>query len=108
MKTDVFTHCLLVIFLLSCAESSSKLTIGRCLNRTVLKGVFALQVPGLYKSSSVDNISTTKIKPLVPARVSGLSKKPSGVQKRNHHNAENRPGLQIKINELWKNFGFKK
>ncbi|XP_008692927.1 exonuclease 1 [Ursus maritimus] len=66
------------------------------------------KVPGLYKSSSVDNLSTTKIKPLVPARVSGLSKKPSGVQKRNHHNAENRPGLQIKINELWKNFGFKK
>ncbi|KAL2770632.1 exonuclease 1 isoform b [Daubentonia madagascariensis] len=66
------------------------------------------KVPGLYKSSSVDSLSTTKIKPLVPARVSGLSKKPAGIQKRNHHNAENKPGLQIKINELWKNFGFKK
>ncbi|KAI5937661.1 Exonuclease 1 [Manis javanica] len=66
------------------------------------------KVPGLYKSSSMDNLSTTKIKPLVPARVSGLSKKPSNIQKRNHHNAENKPGLQIKINELWKNFGFKK
>ncbi|XP_045839524.1 exonuclease 1 isoform X2 [Meles meles] len=66
------------------------------------------EVPGLYKSSSMDSLSTTKIKPLVPARVSGLSKKPSSIQKRNHHNAENRPGLQIKINELWKNFGFKK
>ncbi|KAK2505561.1 hypothetical protein MC885_001065 [Smutsia gigantea] len=66
------------------------------------------EVPGLHKSSSVDNLSTTKIKPLVPARVSGLSKKPSNIQKRNHHNAENKPGLQIKINELWKNFGFKK
>ncbi|KAB0393305.1 hypothetical protein E2I00_018390, partial [Balaenoptera physalus] len=64
-------------------------------------------VPGLYKSSSVDNLSTTKIKPLVPARVSGLSKKPSSIHKRNHHNAENKPGLQIKINELWKNFVFK-
>ncbi|XP_058556458.1 exonuclease 1 isoform X3 [Neofelis nebulosa] len=66
------------------------------------------KIPGLYKSSSVDNLSATRIKPLVPARASGLSKKPSNIQKRNHHDAENRPGLQIKINELWKNFGFKK
>ncbi|XP_075851627.1 exonuclease 1 isoform X3 [Microcebus murinus] len=66
------------------------------------------EVPGLYKSSSMDSLSTTKIKPLVPARVSGLSKKPAGIQKRNHHDAENKPGLQIKISELWKNFGFKK
>uniref|UniRef100_A0A8C3VI13 Exonuclease 1 n=1 Tax=Catagonus wagneri TaxID=51154 RepID=A0A8C3VI13_9CETA len=66
------------------------------------------KVPGLYKSNSVENLSTTKIKPLVPARVSGLSKKPASINKRNHHNAENKPGLQIKIKELWKNFGFKK
>ncbi|XP_039739147.1 exonuclease 1 isoform X4 [Pteropus medius] len=66
------------------------------------------EVPGLYKSNSIDNLSTTKIKPLAPARVSGLSKKPASVPKRKHHNAENEPGLQIKINELWKNFGFKK
>ncbi|XP_057583915.1 exonuclease 1 isoform X2 [Hippopotamus amphibius kiboko] len=66
------------------------------------------KVPGLYKSSSADNLSITKIKPLVPARVSGLSKKPSSIHKRNHHDAENKPGLQIKINELWKNFVFKK
>ncbi|XP_077024579.1 exonuclease 1 [Tamandua tetradactyla] len=65
------------------------------------------KVPGLYKSSSADSLSTTKIKSLVPAKVSGLSKKPAGIQKRNH-NAENKPGLQIKISELWKNFGFKK
>ncbi|XP_053768917.1 exonuclease 1 isoform X2 [Desmodus rotundus] len=69
---------------------------------------FDSEVPGLYKSSSMDNLSTTKIKPLVPARASGLSKEPASIQKRKHHNAENRPGLQIKINELWKNFGFKK
>lgn len=56
----------------------------------------------------MDNLSTTKIKPLVRARVSGLSKKPASTQKRKHPNAENKPGLQIKINELWKNFGFKK
>ncbi|XP_070257216.1 exonuclease 1 [Myotis yumanensis] len=66
------------------------------------------EVPGLYRSSSLDSLSTTKIKALVPARVSGLSKRPARVQKRKHHNAENKPGLQTKINELWKNFGFKK
>ncbi|XP_027967270.1 exonuclease 1 isoform X3 [Eumetopias jubatus] len=83
----------------------SKLRLSQFLKKdTLLRN----KVPGLYKSNSVDNLSTTKIKPLVPARVSGLSKKPSSIQKRNHHNAENRPGLQIKINELWKNFGFKK
>ncbi|KAM7336573.1 hypothetical protein ACRRTK_005066 [Alexandromys fortis] len=66
------------------------------------------EVPGLCRASSMDCLSTTKIKPLVPARVSGLSKKPGSIQKRKHRNAENKPGLQIKINELWKNFGFKK
>ncbi|XP_075411387.1 exonuclease 1 isoform X2 [Tenrec ecaudatus] len=66
------------------------------------------EVPGLYKSSSLDSLSTTKIKPLVPAKASGLMKKSASIQRRNHHNAENKPGLQIKISELWKNFGFKK
>ncbi|XP_059136321.1 exonuclease 1 [Peromyscus eremicus] len=66
------------------------------------------KIPGLCRSSSMDSLSTTKIKPLVPARVSGLSKKPGSIQKRKHHDAENKPGLQIKISELWKNFGFKK
>ncbi|XP_003474345.2 exonuclease 1 isoform X1 [Cavia porcellus] len=66
------------------------------------------KVPGLYKSTSMDSLSTTKIKAVVPARVSGLSKKPASIQRKNHHNAENKPGLQIKISELWKNFGFKK
>lgn len=69
----------------------------------------SLQVPGLCRASSMDCLSTTKIKPLVPARVSGLSKKPGSIQKRKQHrDAENKPGLQIKISELWKNFGFKK
>ncbi|XP_031523620.1 exonuclease 1 [Papio anubis] len=79
-----------------------------CFNKMALKWVFNLQVPGLYKASSADSLSTTKIKPLGPARASGLSKKPASIQKRKHHNAENKPGLQIKLNELWKNFGFKK
>nr|XP_060500906.1 exonuclease 1 [Panthera onca] len=103
-----FCSTVLVEQYLVSTDTSSKLFKGSCLNRTVLKGAFILQIPGLYKSSSVDNLSATRIKPLVPARASGLSKKPSNIQKRNHHNAENRPGLQIKINELWKNFGFKK
>ncbi|XP_064132794.1 exonuclease 1 isoform X1 [Loxodonta africana] len=66
------------------------------------------KVPGLYKSSSAESLSTTKIKPLVPAKVSGLSKKAASLQRKNHPNAENKPGLQIKISELWRNFGFKK
>ncbi|XP_021571103.1 exonuclease 1 isoform X2 [Carlito syrichta] len=66
------------------------------------------KVPGLYKSNSMESLSTTKIKPLISARASGLSRKPANIQKRNHRNAENKPGLQIKISELWKNFGFKK
>ncbi|XP_051004234.1 exonuclease 1 [Acomys russatus] len=66
------------------------------------------KIPGLCRSSSTDSLSTTKIKPLVPARVSGLSKKLGSILKRKHHDAENKPGLQIKISELWKNFGFKK
>ncbi|KAM8816282.1 exonuclease 1 isoform 2-T2 [Rhynchonycteris naso] len=70
---------------------------------------FNSEASGLYKSSPVGNLSTTKMKPLVHARVSGLSKKPASAQKRrHHHNAENKPGLQTKISELWKNFGFKK
>ncbi|XP_072503689.1 exonuclease 1 [Notamacropus eugenii] len=66
------------------------------------------KVLGLSRSSSMGSLSTSKIKSLVPAKVSGLSKKLTGAQKRNHHDAENKPGLQIKINELWKNFEFKK
>ena len=56
----------------------------------------------------MDSFSTTKIKPLVPARVSGLSKKSGSMQTRKHHDVENKPGLQTKVSELWKNFGFKK
>ncbi|XP_068920577.1 exonuclease 1 [Petaurus breviceps papuanus] len=66
------------------------------------------KVLGLSKSNSLGSLNTNKIKPQVPAKVSGLSKKLISAQKKNHHNAENKPGLQIKINELWKNFEFKK
>nr|XP_011727768.1 exonuclease 1 isoform X1 [Macaca nemestrina]XP_011727769.1 exonuclease 1 isoform X1 [Macaca nemestrina] len=86
------------------SEQTSKLRLSHFSKDTPLRN----KVPGLYKSSSADSLSTTKIKPLGPARASGLSKKPASIQKRKHHNAENKPGLQIKLNELWKNFGFKK
>ncbi|XP_019468275.1 exonuclease 1-like isoform X2 [Meleagris gallopavo] len=67
-----------------------------------------LQVPGLRKSSSVGSRIVTKLKPLIPAKVSGLSKKLSPVQKRNHCDAENKLGLQATIGELWRNFQFKR
>lgn len=67
-----------------------------------------LQVPGLRKSSSVGSHIVTKLKPLIPAKVSGLSKKLSPVQKRNDCDAENKLGLQATIGELWRNFQFKR
>ncbi|NXA32691.1 EXO1 Exonuclease, partial [Eudromia elegans] len=66
------------------------------------------KVPGLRKSSSVGSHIMTKLKPLIPAKVSGLSKKLSPVQKRNHCDIENKVGLQATISELWKNFQFKR
>lgn len=70
--------------------------------------VAKIKVPGLRKSSSVGSHIVTKLKPLIPAKVSGLSKKLSPVQKRNHCDAENKLGLQATIGELWRNFQFKK
>ncbi|XP_010212243.1 PREDICTED: exonuclease 1-like, partial [Tinamus guttatus] len=66
------------------------------------------KVPGLRKSSSVGSRIVTKLKPLIPAKVSGLSKKLSPVQKRNLCDIENKVGLQATISELWKNFQFKR
>lgn len=106
-KWHIFTYCLCCFSVLE-YKGSLELTKGSCFNRRELKRALIPQVPGLYKSSSLDSLSTTKIKPLVPARVSGLSKRPARGQKRKHHNAENKPGVQIKISELWRNFGFKK
>ncbi|NWJ03811.1 EXO1 Exonuclease, partial [Crypturellus undulatus] len=65
-------------------------------------------VPGLRKSGSVGSRIVTKLKPLIPAKVSGLSRKLSPVQKRNHCDIENKVGLQATISELWKNFQFKR
>ncbi|XP_051849464.1 exonuclease 1 isoform X1 [Antechinus flavipes] len=87
-------------------SQSSHLHLSLCAKRK--DSTLGNKVLGLSKSTSVGSLSTNKIKPLVPAKVSGLSKKLISMQKKNHRNAENKPGVQIKISELWKNFEFKK
>ncbi|XP_048699709.1 exonuclease 1 isoform X3 [Caretta caretta] len=66
------------------------------------------KVPGLQRSNFVRSHVVTKLKPLMPAKVSGLSKKLLSAEKKNHHNAENKPGLQVTIRDLWKNFQFRR
>ncbi|XP_061846239.1 exonuclease 1 [Colius striatus] len=70
--------------------------------------IIKTKVPGLHKRSSIGSRIVTKLKPLIPAKVSGLSKKLSPVQKRNRCDAENKLGLQDAISELRKNFQFKR
>ncbi|KFW00244.1 Exonuclease 1 [Eurypyga helias] len=98
------------------SDSSSKLTDDPCTRSPVLPAVqtdrkntiIRTKVPGLRKSSCTGSHIVTKLKPLIPAKVSGLSRKPSPVQKRNHCDAENKLGLQVTISELRKNFQFKR
>ncbi|NXF04951.1 EXO1 Exonuclease, partial [Smithornis capensis] len=66
------------------------------------------KVPGLRKSTGIRSHIVTKLKPLIPAKVSGLSRKMSPVQKRNDIDAENKLGLQVTLGELWKSFQFKR
>ncbi|NXX80907.1 EXO1 Exonuclease, partial [Urocolius indicus] len=70
--------------------------------------IIKTKIPGLPKRSSIRSRIVTKLKPLIPAKVSGLSRKSSPVQKRNHCDAENKLGLQDAISELRKNFQFKR
>ncbi|NWH58696.1 EXO1 Exonuclease, partial [Geococcyx californianus] len=70
--------------------------------------IIRTKVPGLHKPSYVGSRIVTKLKPLIPAKVSGLRRKLSPVQKRNHCDAENNLELQATISELWKNFQFKR
>ncbi|XP_051470534.1 exonuclease 1 [Apus apus] len=70
--------------------------------------IIKTKVPGLHKSSYVGSRVVTKLKPLIPAKVSGLSRKLSPVQKRNDCDAENKLGQQITISDLRKNFQFKR
>lgn len=66
------------------------------------------QVPGLRKTRSTRSHMVTKLKPLTPAKVSGLSRKLSPVQRRKDCDTENKLGVQSTIGELWKSFQFKR
>ncbi|XP_048341315.1 exonuclease 1 [Sphaerodactylus townsendi] len=66
------------------------------------------KVFGLHKTSPVRSCVVTKHMSLMPAKVSGLSKRIASTKKKNHHNAENKSGLQVTINDLWKSFQFKR
>jgi len=96
--------------------SNSKLTDVQCTRSAVFSAVqtdrknanIKTKVPGLCKSSYIGSRIVTKLKPLIPAKVSRFSRKMSPVQKRNHCDAENTLGLQATISELRKNFHFKR
>ncbi|XP_068265328.1 exonuclease 1 [Nyctibius grandis] len=98
------------------SDSNSKLSDEQCTRSLVFSAVptdrknmnIKTKVPGLHKFSCVGSRIVTKLKPLIPAKASGLSRKLSPVQKRNHCDAENQPGLQVTISELRKNFQFKR
>ncbi|NXN75988.1 EXO1 Exonuclease, partial [Himantopus himantopus] len=98
------------------SDSNSKLADNQCTRSPVFSTVqtdrktknMKTKVPGLHKSSCIGSHIVTKLKPLLPAKVSGLSRKLSPVQKRNHCDAENKLGLQATISELRKNFQFKR
>ncbi|XP_042302666.1 LOW QUALITY PROTEIN: exonuclease 1 [Sceloporus undulatus] len=71
---------------------------------TVIKSM----VPESCKASSVKTPAVTRCRSLVPAKVSGLSKKSAKTKKKNHQDAENKSRLQVTINEIWKTFQFKR
>ncbi|NXH43936.1 EXO1 Exonuclease, partial [Dicaeum eximium] len=95
------------------SDSSSKLNDEQCslfsaVQTTKKTTIIKTKVPGLRKSSSIRSHMVTKLKPLIPAKVSGLSRKLSPVQKRKDCDTENKLGLQSTIGELWKSFQFKR
>ncbi|NXP30667.1 EXO1 Exonuclease, partial [Leiothrix lutea] len=98
------------------SDSSSKLNDDRCslslLSSAVQTNkkntIMKIKVPGLRKSSNIRSHMVTKLKPLIPAKVSGLSRKLSPVQKKKDCDTENKLGLQSTIGELWKSFQFKR
>nr|XP_056708913.1 exonuclease 1 [Euleptes europaea] len=63
---------------------------------------------GLHKTSPVRSCVVTQCVSRMPAKVSGLSKRIASAKKKNHHNAENKSGLQVTINDMWKSFQFKR
>ncbi|NXE59506.1 EXO1 Exonuclease, partial [Calcarius ornatus] len=98
------------------SDSSSKLNDDQCCLSVLFSAVqtnkkntiIKTKVPGLSKSSKIRSHMVTKLKPLIPAKVSGLSRKLSPVQKRKDCDTENKLGLQSTIGELWKSFQFKR
>ncbi|NXA93414.1 EXO1 Exonuclease, partial [Melanocharis versteri] len=98
------------------SDSSSKLNDDRCSLSPLFSAVqtnkkntiMKTKVPGLRKSSNIRSHMVTKLKPLIPAKVSGLSRKLSPVQKRKDCDTENKLGLQSTLGELWKSFQFKR
>ncbi|XP_015478560.1 exonuclease 1 isoform X2 [Parus major] len=100
------------------SDSSSKLNDGRCSLSLLFSAaqtnkkstIIKTKVPGLRKSSNMKSHMVTKLKPLIPAKVSGLSRKLSPVQKRKDCDTENKLGLQSvkSIGDLWKSFQFKR
>ncbi|NWT86223.1 EXO1 Exonuclease, partial [Lanius ludovicianus] len=97
------------------SDSNSKVDDDQCVLsplfsavQTEKKKVIKTKVPGLRKSSNTRSHMVTKLKPLIPAKVSGLSRKMSPVQKRKDCDTENKLGLQSTIGELWKSFQFKR
>ncbi|NWS63092.1 EXO1 Exonuclease, partial [Chunga burmeisteri] len=98
------------------SDSSSNPADGQCPRSPVFPAgqtdrkntIIKTKVPGLHKPNRIGSRIVTKLKPLIPAKVSGLSRKLSPVQKRNHCDVENKLGLQATISELRKNFQFKR
>ncbi|NXC81498.1 EXO1 Exonuclease, partial [Cercotrichas coryphoeus] len=98
------------------SNSSSKLNDDQCSRSLLFSAVqtnkknafIKTKVPGLLKSSNIRPHMVTKLKPLIRAKVSGLSRKLSPVQKRKDCDTENKLGLQSTIGELWKSFQFKR
>ncbi|KAM9383583.1 exonuclease 1 [Phaethornis superciliosus] len=98
------------------SDSNSKMADDQCTRTPVSSGAqtdrkimnIKTKVPGLHKASCVESHIVTKLKPWIPAKVSGLSRKLKSVQKKNHCDAENKVGPQITIGELRKNFQFKR
>ncbi|XP_032911569.1 exonuclease 1 [Catharus ustulatus] len=98
------------------SDSGSKLNDDQCSQSLLFSAVQAnkkitvmkTKVPGLHKSSNIKSHMVTKLKPLIRAKVSGLSRKLSPVQKRKDCDTENKLGLQSTIGEFWKSFQFKR
>ncbi|NXM86167.1 EXO1 Exonuclease, partial [Oenanthe oenanthe] len=98
------------------SDSSSKLNDDQCSQSLLFSAgqtnkkntILKAKVPGLHKSGNIRPQMVTKLKPLIRAKVSGLSRKLSPVQKRKDCDTENKLGLQATIGELWKSFQFKR